>query len=200
MTHRRIPLFALACVVALAGCASSPTSVATDPAPTTASAPAATSEDVLATLGVEGMSATEAVEHLDQSDATRPQSYRGSVTGTQVILGTSEANTVSLPIPDDQFYLSLAPYETRTHDCYNHSLATCQGELVGENVHVTITADDGTVLVDEDATTYANGFVGFWLPRNIGATVEVTAAGGTGSTPIRTDDDSPTCLTTIQLS
>ncbi|MDN5570814.1 MAG: CueP family metal-binding protein, partial [Propionibacteriaceae bacterium] len=164
-----------------------------------AGADPAARDEVLATLGVQGMSVEEAIEHLDQSDQARPQSYRGSVTGTQLILATSETNTTSLPMPEDRFYLSIAPYETRTHDCFNHSLATCQGELVEQPVRVTITGEDGTVLVDEEATTYSNGFVAFWLPRHIGATVEVTADGKTGSTSIRTDDDSPTCLTTVQL-
>ncbi|WP_342373466.1 CueP family metal-binding protein [Propioniciclava soli] len=204
MPLQSLSLITLAGVVTLAGCAATPavdTSAPTTPAASASSVGgAADTGDVLATVGVAGMTAQEAVEHLDQLDEQRPLDFRGSVTGTQLILATDEANTVALPLPDDQFYLSIAPYQSTTHDCFNHSLATCRGEMAGEPVRVTITGEDGTVLVDEDATTYRNGFVGFWLPRGIGATVEVTADGRTGSAEIRTDDDSPTCLTTVQLT
>ena len=76
-------------------------------------------------------------------------------------------------LPEDQFYVSIAPYVDQTHECYYHNLASCQGELVGEDLDVTITSDDGEVLVDETVTTYDNGFVGFWLPRDIEGTIEV---------------------------
>ncbi|WP_300082648.1 CueP family metal-binding protein [Propioniciclava sp.] len=197
MDLRRISLVLAASAVLLASCTAAP-------APTTPDAAApdsttATTGDVLADAGVAGLSATEAIEHLDASTDARPLPFRASVTGTELVLQAADAEPVTMAVSEDRFYLSVAPYRTRTHECFNHSLATCQGELVGEQVHVTISGDDGTVLVDTDATTYTNGFVGFWLPRGIGATVTVTAGSDTGTVDIRTDDDSPTCLTTLQL-
>lgn len=58
----------------------------------------------------------------------------------------------------------------------------------------------GDVLVDEQVTTVDNGFAGFWLPRDIEATVEITHDGMTGQRTISTGDDGATCLTTLQLS
>ena len=99
----------------------------------------------------------------------------------------------------NEFYLSIAPFASQTHDCYFHSLATCKGELANTSVHVTITDAAGATLVDADATTYANGFVGFWLPRDISGTVTVTVDGKTGSVPFATGAEDATCLTTLQV-
>ena len=65
---------------------------------------------------------------------------------------------------------------------------------------MTISAADGGVLVDETATTYENGFVGFWLRRGIEGTITVTWDGLTATAPIATGPHDPTCVTTLQLS
>ena len=116
----------------------------------------------------------------------------------QLVSGRQDA---SLPIPEDRFYLSVAPYVDQTHDCFYHSLTTCQGELGAEAVEVRIVdTTTGEVLVDETRTTFANGFVGFWLPRDIEGTLEVAHDGKVGRTPISTDTEAPTCLTTLRLT
>ena len=154
---------------------------------------------LLAAQGLEGKSGAEVVEALDQLDAQRPLTLAASVRYDEVLLsdGTTEA---ALPLEGDQFYLSIAPYETTTHECYFHNLGTCQGELANAEVRVKITTDSGEVLVDEDATTYANGFVGFWLPKDITGEVTVTADGKTGTVPFATGPEDATCLTTLQVS
>jgi len=96
--------------------------------------------------------------------------------------------------------VSIAPYIETTHECYFHSLATCQGELVDEPVDVRITDADGAVLVEESATTYANGFVGYWLPEDVEGTIEITQGDLSGNVPFSTTEGSPTCVTTLQLT
>ena len=74
-------------------------------------------------------------------------------------------------------------------------------ELRGEEVAVTVTDDsDGTVLVEEEGTTFDNGFVGYWLPRGVHATVTVEHEGRSGTAQVSTGEDDPTCLTTLELS
>lgn len=104
-------------------------------------------------------------------------------------------------MPEDRFYLSVAPYIEQTHECYFHSLTTCTGELQNADVHVTVTdATSGEVVLDEDLTTEANGFVGIWLPRGIEANLTVTYEDASATTAISTVTDSDaTCLTTMQL-
>ena len=105
-------------------------------------------------------------------------------------------------MPADEFYVSFAPYVSRTHDCHFHSLTTCVGELQNAEVSVKITDDaTGEVLVDDSLTTFDNGFVGLWLPRGIDATVTVEHDGKTASSPITTQgDDAATCVTTLHLA
>lgn len=56
------------------------------------------------------------------------------------------------------------------------------------------------VLVDETMTTFENGFVGLWLPRDIEGTLRVRFDGRVAETEIATDAEAPTCLTTLQLT
>lgn len=153
---------------------------------------------LLAAQGLAGKSGKEVVEALDQLDAERPLPLTASVRYDEVLLSDGAAQAV-LPLDGADFYLSLAPYETTTHECYFHNLGTCQGELAGADVHVTITTDAGEVLVDEDATTYANGFVGFWVPKDVAGTIVVTKDGKRAESRFSSDPEGATCVTTLPL-
>ena len=158
------------------------------------------SEDpMLAELGLGGLSGQEIVAQLDVSTESRPLDFVASVREDEVLVGDG-TKEVSVPLPDDVYYVSIAPFIETTHECYFHSLATCQGELTDESVDVRITDADGDVLVQETATTYANGFVGYWLPRDIEGTIEISQGDLTGSVPFSTSEGSPTCVTTLQLA
>ncbi|WP_347353798.1 copper-binding periplasmic metallochaperone CueP [Intrasporangium sp.] len=178
-----------AVVLALAGCSNT----------ATPDAPAPAADSVVHQLGFDGRSAEQIVQAVDSSPEARPLGFGASVRDTQLVLTAGERES-SLPLPADRFYLSIAPYRTQTHECFFHSLATCQGELAGADVTVTIVDARGKVLVDEQTTTYANGFVGFWLPRDVTGTVTVTHDGRKGSVPFATTAGSPTCLTTLRLT
>lgn len=168
-------------------------------APSTSTAGPA--DSLLAAYGLAGKSTVEVIDHLDRlGGAQRPADLTASVRPGELQLarGTQQA---SLDVPDDRFYLSVAPYARRTHECFFHSLTTCQGELTGAKMQVKIVDEtNDKVLVDETRTTFANGFVGFWLPRGIEGTLQVSYDGMTGKTTIATDEDAPTCLTTLRLT
>lgn len=152
---------------------------------------------------LDGLDPRELVDRLDLMPVEeRPTDLMASVRpGSLVLSDTTGGEEVELDLPEDLFYLSMAPYVDRTHDCFHHSLTSCMGELRGEEVTVTITDDaDDTVLVEETAPTFDNGFVGYWLPGDIEATVTVEYEGRSGSTPISTGVDDPTCLTTLELA
>ncbi len=200
----RLPLTLLAAttlaLVTACSPATSPGQAASPAAPPSASAPVATQDDaVLAALGLDGLTGAQIVERLDASPEARPLAMTASVREDAVLVGDGTTE-VAVPLEDGRFYVSIAPYVSGTHECYFHSLATCQGELAGEDVEVTITASDGTVLVDEAATTYANGFVGFWLPEDVEGTIEVRQGELAGSVPFSTTPGSPTCVTTLKMA
>jgi hypothetical protein len=183
MRHRIHAAAAVATIVTLLTGCSSPTS----------------DGDVLADLGFSGMTGEEIVTRLDASADSRPLEFTASVREDQVLLGDGTTE-VAVPLEDGQFYVSVAPFVETTHECFFHSLATCQGELVDTPVEVRITDADGDVLVEESATTHANGFVGYWLPEDVDGTIEVRHGDLVGSVPFSTTEGSPTCLTILQLT
>lgn len=155
--------------------------------------------DLLRAHGLEGASTQEVVEQLDRTHEDRDAGLAGTVTYDEVVLDDGTTET-TLPMPEDRFYLAVAPWATTTHECFSHSLSGCQGELVGEDFDVLITDDSGDVLVDESVTSYENGFVGFWLPKDITGTLEISSEQGRAESGFATTPDSPTCLTTLQLA
>ena len=189
---RQLTILAAA-VLALAGCASS----ATEPPQSSA-----TDSSILAAYGLAGMDGRTIVDTLDRTlVASRPTTLRASVRPGELLLSEVDSDQqTSVDLPDDLFYLAVAPYIEKTHDCYFHSLTTCRGELAGRTMHVTITErGTGKVLVDTDTTTFDNGFIGFWLPSGIDATITIAYEEYTATTDISTGPDDPTCLTTMRL-
>lgn len=191
-----------------AGCSSEPEATSTGEngaaqapaADAPAQAPAEQAGSAMLTeLGLDGMSAVEIVDALDAVPQARPLPFGAAVNATHVSV-TDGVEEVVMALPEDQFYVSIAPFADSTHECYFHNLATCQGELVEETMQFTITDESGEVLVDEQVTTGANGFAGFWLPRDIAGTIEVQYDGRTGAVDFSTDAEAPTCLTTLHLS
>ncbi|QUY62966.1 CueP family metal-binding protein [Gulosibacter molinativorax] len=157
---------------------------------------------MLADHGLAGLDAPEIIEQLDTLPiAERPTNLIASVQPGALVLTDDQQRETQLEMPANQVYISVAPYQNQTHDCYYHSLTTCVGELGNEDVQVTLTGSDGEVLIDETRQTYDNGFVGMWVPRGIEAELTVTLGESTGSAPISTvNSDDPTCITTLQLS
>ena len=195
-----LPALAAIGALTLAGC----TATGAGPAGSTGStSPAATApaeiDAVLASAGLEGQDAEQVVAALEASTDDRTAGPVGSVRYDHVLL-TGSAGEAAMPLPDDLFYLSIAPYVERTHDCFYHNLATCQGELAGESVHVTVTDEAGATVVDQDVTLQANGFTGLWLPRDTTGELTVTYEDKRATTPIATGPEDPTCLTTLRLS
>ena len=166
-----------------------------------------TVESVLDRHGLAHLDARRMIEALDaMSVVDRPANLLASVHPAELVLTVptwtdgSTTTTRSLPMPDDEFYLSVAPYRVQTHDCTFHSLTTCLGEMPGQDVEVTVTdGDTGQVILDETRTTYDNGFVGLWLPRDLDGTLTIRQGDAEATSPISTGEEDLTCLTTMRL-
>ena len=156
--------------------------------------------DLLAEYGLADMSAPEIIDSLDRMNVSdRPSDLIASVRPDALVL-TDNVQEVVLDMPDDVTYLSIAPYIEQTHECFFHSLTTCRGELSGQDIEVRIVDDaTGDVIVTESTATFDNGFAGFWVPRDLQGTIEVTYNGRSGTTSFSTAGDAPTCITTLQL-
>ena len=190
---KRAAIAVAALALALTGCS------AADPEPT---ADGTVSQDTfLTTYGLADMGAVEIIDHLDRQKVTeRPTDLIASVRADELLLSSGDQEVV-VDLPDNQTYVSIAPYLTSTHDCFYHSLTTCLGELNNEDIQVTITDEaTGEVLVDEATTTFDNGFIGFWLPDDVTGLIEVSYQGRTGTTEFSTTDDGATCVTDLRLT
>lgn len=191
MMPRRLLAVPVAAALVLAGCSSDVPDAATGDVD---------ASSLLADAGLSGMDARQVIDHLDRLGGDdRPTDLMASIRTDEVVLSDGERET-TLPMPADELYVSMAPYVDQTHDCFFHSLTTCQGELVDDEVEVLVRDDAGEVLVDAATKTFANGFVGVWLPRDITGSVVLTVDGMTVESPISTRADSATCLTDLQLT
>ena len=79
-------------------------------------------------------------------------------------------------------------------------MSSCQGELADSEVYVQAVDQDGTVLVDKNIKTMANGFFELWLPRNRNIKLTIKGFGKSATGLITTFPDSKTCITTFQLT
>lgn len=189
---RRLPTATATVLLVLAGCSTG--------GPDASVASGGTDAEFLAEHELTGMNAREIIDHLDRLErADRPSDLMASIRPDELLLADSD-HELPLDMPEDEFYLSVAPYADTTHDCFHHSLTTCTGELSEQDIQVRIVDDEtGDVLVDERTTTFDNGFAGFWLPRDLDGTLEVTYDGLTGTADISTAEDGATCLTTVHV-
>ncbi len=147
-----------------------------------------------------GMDAVEMIDHLDRVPMEeRPTDLLASVMPEELVLA-SATEEVALELPEDSFYLSIAPFVNQTHECHYHSLTTCVGELSNQDVDLTVTDASGEVLINEQRTTFDNGFVGVWVPVDSNGTIEITYDGLTGTTNFSTGSESATCITDLQLT
>jgi len=197
--RRTLATVVAATALVLTGCGSSGSPTATPPAVTE---PAA-AQGLLTEHGLDDLAPEALVDQLDRTAVSdRPEGLIVSVRPDTLVVSDGQGGPEStVALENGEFYLSLAPYVDQTHDCWFHSLTTCLGELRNEAIEVRITdSASGEVLVEESTTTYDNGFVGYWLPRDIEATVEVTAGGRTGSALVPTGGEDATCLTTLRLA
>nr|WP_180953294.1 CueP family metal-binding protein [Brevibacterium ihuae] len=190
---KRVAIAAATLSLVLAGCAPAADS---EPSPSTGS-----QAEFLNTYDLDDMDAVEIIDHLDQLEtAERPADLIASVYPDELVL-TDNRQEVVLDLPQNLSYLSIAPYVEQTHDCFYHSLTTCQGELSNATVDVEITdSTTGDVVVDEQVATFDNGFVGFWVPSDINGTIEISYDGRTGASDFTTTDEGATCITDLQLT
>ncbi len=173
-----------------------------------AGAPSATptnaaADALLATVGLDGEDARTVVDTLDATALTeRTDAFMASVRPDELLLIDADGTETSLPMPEDAFYVSLAPYVDVTHECYFHSLTTCVGEMQAEEIQVLVTdTATGEVLVDDTMTTFDNGFLGLWLPRDLDVEVTIEQDGLSATSVVSTsNEDDATCITTMQLA
>lgn len=128
------------------------------------------------------------------------QAKSASITSHELIVTENDDSQLVYELPEDEFFVSIAPFVSETHPCDIHSLTGCQGEMVDQDLEVHIEDMDGQVIVDETMNSRANGFIDLWLPRDQEFNVTITHEGKETASTISTFENDGTCITTMQLS
>ena len=123
-----------------------------------------------------------------------------SITSEQLIVTNNDDNSkLVYDLPEEEFFVSIAPFINETHPCEIHSLTGCQGELVNEEFDLYVEDTEGNVILDEKVNSEANGFIDLWLPRDKDYQVIITHDGKQSKSEISTFENDGTCITTMQL-
>ena len=155
-----------------------------------------TIQDVILKENYDSSDIKELVEILSVNDVN---DYEAVITSTQLIITTKDHRDM-IYLPDDEFFVSVAPYIHETHPCTNHVLTSCQGELVNEDFEVTIVDEQGDIVVHGTFNSGSNGFIDLWLPRNKAFQIEIKHEEKQVISEISTFEHDGTCLTTMQLT
>jgi hypothetical protein len=148
---------------------------------------------------LEGLDAKGAMALANRWYRQKQTAVRTNVTTESVNFEFPDGRKRTIPLPEDQVVVAVAPYVDRTHPCEIHFMSGCQGELVGQDLKMTATSTNGEVLLDGTVRTMYNGFVELWLPRDLEITLKVGYQGKEAEGLIRTYSGSNTCVTTLQL-
>lgn len=144
---------------------------------------------------------TDVKKLMEEFSSRKRTAYSVSAKANEVLIAEKEGDeSVAVPLPKDEFYLSIAPYVNTTHPCSNHNLITCKGELANKAVHVKVVDEKGTAIVDKDISTFSNGFLDLWVPRNQKLAVTVTYDGKSVTEIVGTSATDRTCIATMKLS
>ena len=127
------------------------------------------------------------------------ENVSASITSHELIVTESNEKETSYELPEEEFFVSIAPFVEKTHECAIHSLTGCQGELVEKEFDVYIQDEDGNVVVDETMASFENGFIDLWLPRDKTYQVKIEYDGKTAESEFSTFEGDNTCITTMQL-
>lgn len=122
-----------------------------------------------------------------------------SITSEELIIEQEDGSKTVHNLPEDEFFVSIAPYIETTHPCAIHSLTGCQGELANEEFDVYIEDSEGNRVIDRTMKSESNGFIDLWLPRNQSYRVKISYGEKTVESEISTFENDNTCITTMQL-
>ncbi|KAA9008596.1 hypothetical protein F4V43_00220 [Paenibacillus spiritus] len=140
------------------------------------------------------------IKELVQSYSTgEMKAESASISSTKLVVTQADQSRVAYKLPGDEFFLSIAPYLKETHPCATHNLTGCQGEMADQSFQVKITDHSGRTVVDREMTSYANGFLDLWLPREGRYHVKLEQNGRVAESDLSTFESDDTCVTTMQL-
>ena len=117
----------------------------------------------------------------------------------QVVFEFPDGRIIKKDLPKDSMYIAIAPYINSTHTCSTHYISSCDGEMKNEFVKVIIKENNNNIIFNSLVKTMKNGFFELWLPRNNDFSLHIDYNSMVGEETLLTNENSKTCVTTIQL-
>ena len=77
-------------------------------------------------------------ELVNEYSGNKTKDESASITSSQLIVTDKDKKELAYNLPEDEFFVSIAPYVNETHPCTNHSLTGCQGEMVDKDLMYTL--------------------------------------------------------------
>ncbi|WP_206093409.1 CueP family metal-binding protein [Paenibacillus yonginensis] len=144
---------------------------------------------------------TDELKQLVQNlSAGNKKAQSASISSSGLKLVDDKGKETEYVLPEQEFFVSIAPYLQQTHRCSIHNLAGCQGELQQQTFTVTVRDSSGKAILDrESLASQVNGFIDLWLPRDDTFHVTVEYNGKQAESDISTFEGDNTCITTMQL-
>lgn len=151
----------------------------------------------LASVGLDGMTGKEILTGVANRSIV-VDGFGLSVYDDELVVILDDTR-VSIDMPKDEFYLSVAPFIELTHECTFHSATGCRAELKHEEFFIELIDTNGNIIVSKNMMSLSNGFIDLWLPRDIEGTLTITQGDLSAVKLISTAAGEPTCETTMQL-
>ncbi|WP_342415019.1 CueP family metal-binding protein [Paenibacillus sp. FSL R10-2782] len=150
--------------------------------------------------GADNQGKTNIRQLVHDLSAGKATAQSASINSSQLIVTGDDTQTMTYDLPDNEFFLSIAPYMEQTHPCATHSLTGCQGEIKNGEFSVTVHDSEGNVIMENVAMqSQSNGFIDLWLPRDKTYRISVNHEGKRAETEFSTYENNDTCITTMQL-
>ncbi len=71
------------------------------------------------------------------------------VTPDKVNFKFKDGRIISVPLPDGEMIVSIAPYINKTHTCATHYMSSCDAELKNTKIKVEAVTADGKILINK---------------------------------------------------
>lgn len=133
------------------------------------------------------------------------QNIKVKITSEEISASFPDGSHSSVKIPNDMFFVSIAPWINTTHPCTNHVPTGCTGELRNKSMHLVVKdAKSGETIKSEKVNTRNDGFIDIWLPRHKTLDVSIHYGNNTGvfleaKETISTHSGERTCITSMKL-
>lgn len=144
------------------------------------------------------LSAKEAIAKANEWKFSAPK-ITSYVTTKEVIFEFPDRRNVKIELPNNEFYLAVAPYLNHTHSCEIHYTSSCDGEMKERTFEINALDEHGNLILNNSISSMRNGFFELWLPRNKSIKLQIKYNTSIGEEILTTSDGSRTCITTIKL-